>query len=190
MPKTRLTAGGRMALRELAFRVVEVPIEKAAKDDAYLAAAAAVRHALIGRFPLADMAILKKYDVARHDQCIRFQLTAGGVKQFQFNPTDEPYPLIPIRGHSYRMHQADAGLTTTLERWFTAEEAYKKAINTKVADYCALIDAARNWEDVIEVWPEADSVMAAQGRQLTIAVTPAVIDRIRADVATRQLETV
>jgi hypothetical protein len=62
------------------------------------------------------------------------------------------------------------------------------AHNRKLADYLALIRDSRNYEDVVEAWPEGGALSAIVGARAPNAVmrlNPDVIARIAADVASR-----
>ena len=89
MAKTRLNEGHRSFLNTLANKVATCPAEIAAEDVAYKKAAPMVRAVVTTRFPTKDMAVLRKYEVAGTDECIRLRLTAGGVVEFNYRDKAE-----------------------------------------------------------------------------------------------------
>lgn len=183
--KTRLHERGRNALRQLARELVACPVEQKAADAAYASASVVVRKMIETRFPPRDMAVLKKYDVARADPCIRLSLTPGGYVFWNLRSTDK-IPLQP--GHNCATHIADEVVSASVNASNKAADDLKKALETKLRDYYSLITAATNFEAVLEVWPEAEAARAACGAsQIAIAVTDDVVARIRADIATRAI---
>jgi hypothetical protein len=182
--KTRLTQSGRASLSALVRRVVTSPVEAMLERNAYATAAPLVRTLVEARYPPADMAVMKRYDAAFPDSCIQLQLTAGGMVQFNF---EDEGPLCPRnRGCTGRVYLADDAVTGAFEGWQRAVEAHHGALMRKHADYYALIQNARHFEDVLAVWPEAEECRSACGAgTVAIGLTEDVLARIRSDVAAR-----
>ncbi len=184
MPRTRLNQSGRDALGQLARKLVSCPAEQVAADDAYKATSALVRKMVEIRFPPKDMAVLKRYDVARPDGCLRMNLVPGGFQVWKLRQDDKP-PLQPTNGcHTYAPDEATSIAVT---KSVMADANLAKAKEKKLADYYALIQSATSFEAVLEVWPEAEEARSSCGAaQLTVAISSDVVARIRADIATRQ----
>lgn len=183
MPKTRLSQGSRSVLQRHATKLVECPKEHAANETAHTAAYAAVRKMVETRYPPKDMAVLKRYGTA--DACleVRIQLAAGGVTKWWFRTADK-CPLSP--SWTNILYITDEATTKVLERHQETERALKDALSKKLSDYVSLISAANTFEDVLEVWPEAEAVRSQCGASaIIVAVTPEVVARIRADVRAR-----
>ena len=183
MAKLRLNETTRRILREHARALVSCPAEQKAADQAHAACATLVRKMIEARFPPKDMLVLKRYEVADRLQNISIQLNAGGFQCWKYKSEDQP-PLQPGR-HSATF-LADKQTTTAVERTLAADAALNAALEKKLGDYYSLISSAGTFEDVCEVWPEAEGVRSrCGGSAIVIAVTPEVVARIRQDVATR-----
>lgn len=184
MAKTRINERMRAVLGRLARSLVACPIEQADADAAYKIAAVLVRKIIEARYPPKHMAILKQYDQANAHHCVLMQLTPGGFQEWRFRNEDKQAPLQP--GKYHQTHIADEAVTTAVHRSITADDALKTALEKKTADYYALIAAANTFEDVCEVWPEAEAARGDCGASaIVVAVTPDVVARIRADVSAR-----
>lgn len=179
MAKLRLTQAMRARLRGLAHKVVSCPSEKAALVGAYKVAAIAVRKTVEKALPPADMKVLRKYDQAAVDDYIRLNLAAGGMVAFQYDEGTGPVSI------SCRVFLADEATTSAFNGWKVADDAWRKALRTKLSDYESLIDGATYYQDVVEVWPEAEQLRTEFGGGSLIAFSPDVVARIRADVRTR-----
>lgn len=186
MSKFRLNSHARDTLRALARDLVSCPAEQLLADKAHSEAATSVRKMIETRYPPKDMAVLKRYDQANADLCIRMELTPGGYHVWRFRPTEKA-PLQP--GPRCQTHIADEAVTEAVQRDIKAEEAFRTAIEKKLKDYNSLISAANTFEAVCEVWPEAERARGQCGASaVVVAVTPDVVERIKADIASRVKE--
>jgi len=183
MSKTRMNEGLRDVLKALAVKVITCPKEQAAEEKAYAKAAPLVLATVQKKYPPRDMRVLAKYDKASHDDCIKLQLGAGGVEQFDFRK--EKGPIVAYKTYSSPIYAADSKTTDAVSEWCAARDALKAAQKSKQDDYAALIMSATHLDDIIEVWPEAEQFRPKQGRAL-IPMSPDVLKRIRADVALRK----
>jgi hypothetical protein len=145
--------------------------------------------AILAKYPEADMAILRKYDSTRHDRCLRFQFPSGRVDGFNFPYADEecladlPYG----RGCNNRdVFVVDEAFEKAFDGYAVAKKANDAAFNKKYADYNALIQTVKSVEDVLEVMPLPDALLERLSvqRQSLVAISPEVLDRIKADFAT------
>lgn len=157
MPKTRLTKEVRDQLERLAKRSLVCEAEAAAERAAYDVIAPLVMTLVLKRFPARDMRILKKYEVARADTCIRLVNDGGGIEVFHFNEGEGP--VVPSRYCSSRNFIAPAETLAALGEWEKARDAHKLAKQAAVAKYRAVINGARNAEDILEVWPASSVVL-------------------------------
>lgn len=183
MAKIRLTEGLRLALKNLFREVVSCPAEMKALERAYAKASPLIAKIVAVSNPPAEMEVLKKYECARPDACIRLQLTAGGVNEFTFMPDDAP--LTPTRYCGGRMYPADERATAAFNAWADASLAYKAAVARKQTDYFALITGSRYLEEIETVWPEASRLRKSALNNLPATLTDDAIARIRADVQQR-----
>lgn len=182
----RLNDGLRRRLYDLVRTTVKVPAEAAKLDRAYAEAEPLVREAVHGAYPPDDMEICAKYEAAQIDDCVKLQLTSGGVDLFKFAPGTGP--LVVKKTHQGMIYLADAITTDAFHNWKQANEAFETALRRKMDDYGALVREARTLDEVCEIWPEAEVVREyARSRALSI-LSDEMIARIRADVAARQSE--
>jgi hypothetical protein len=183
MSTIRLNEGDRTFLYGLAKERITCPDEEKADAIAYAKAAPLVRHLVEDRYPTKDMKLLLKYTVARHDDCIRLQLAAGGVVEFNFRMPDKG-PLVPNGyGCSNRMYIAGQEETDAISASLTAKSTCEKARSQKLADYKALIWASQTLEQIEGVWPLAGEVLRPRkGRALPVVLSDEVIARIKADL--------
>lgn len=183
MPKLRLRSDHRQMLKEFARKVAKCPAEEQALEAAYNKAAPLVRKVVEAKYPLKDMRICKKYDVAEIDDCIKLQLAAGGIEMFNF--ARDTGPLVARSTSHGAIYAADDACTAAVADWITARDALKAAQKAKNTDYDALIFNARTLEDVTEVWPEADSLRPKMGSYALTVLSADAVERIKADVAMR-----
>lgn len=184
MAKLRLTQELRRRLVHLADRLIVTPAETAALDAAYEAAAPFVRLVVAKRFPPKDMAVLKKYDAAGEDHCIRLaEVDTNNVKQFNFRINDTA-PLRPLGSCRRYVYLAEPDLFALVKAWEEARDAQKGAHDDKLRAYKALIFGSKYLEDVTAIWPEAEKLRPA-GHQVPATITEDLAARIKADVALR-----
>lgn len=186
MAKLRLNNEHRLFLRRLARNNISCPAEAKTDAEAYEKAAKVVRAAVLERYPTKDMNVLRRYNVAYRDTCLRFQLTAGGVVQFELRGQAEEVGLwVPDLRCSNHIYQIDEAGSALVVASLSAAGALDEAIERKHADYVALIAASQTLEQVEEVWPEAAVLREHVGRSLPSVLSDDVIARIREDVALR-----
>lgn len=187
MARTRLTQNARSVLNGLARKLITTPVETQALKDAYAVALSGVIAAVELSYLQKDMKILARYEVAFRDTCIKLQADGRYVRQFIIN-SDAEASLVPRRnGCSARVYLVEDAVWESIGIWETAKKTADTARNQKRADYEGLIAASRFFEDVVEVWPEAEQLrtqICGQRTALSI-VSPDLVSRIRADVAGR-----
>lgn len=207
MPKTRLNREGRAVLRGLVeARVTADP--KFDKDAEKWAKEASVAHAafdkllvaeLEKRFPPVEMAVLTKYNVSTQDTDWRVTNEDRSIytnHRFAEGTT----VTVPYR-YSYSGNSAmqapvllDSKLQMAWNRLQKAKREHEDSYSLQQEDlrkrrtpYYQLIDNARNFEDVLAVWPEAEAVAHQIVRPGTsIALIPdSVKEAIAADMQRR-----
>lgn len=180
MAQTKLLEWHRRELRALMYRVVDCPAEQKAEEQAYQRAAPLIRKMIEKRYPLADMEVLKKYEVLRTDDCVNIQLTAGGVEQFKFK-TDEKVGVPRTGSCSTWVFLADDKITDAMQKWTAARDAAKTALAKKQSDYVSFIETATTFEQIVGIWPEASELAPKIARNLPVALNDDVIAQITAD---------
>lgn len=180
---TRLTQHMRKQLKALARDLVKTPAEDKAVKAAYKAAAPLVTAAVHVKYPPRDMAVLLKYEKATVDDCIKLQLSAGGIQVFNF--AEKKGPLVAHETWQGVVYAADEQQTAAVLAWVEARDKQKAAYEAKVADYDKLINFARTLDEIEAVWPEASQVRAQNESVAPVVLPEEVVKRIKADVATR-----
>lgn len=186
MPKTRLNKSTRAELMDYVFKVVSCPDEESAVEAAYKAAEPLVRLAVEKTYPPKDMKVCAKYKAAQIDDCIKLKLDNDQITVFDFRADTGPMVVKPTyRGQIY---EANKTVTKAVLAWEEAVHAHKEALKTKRTDYRALIQASRTFEEVVEVWSEAETLrpeICKPSTALTI-LSAETISRIQADVESRK----
>ena len=177
----------REALKRLRDTVVQCVTEESALKAAYRKAAPLVRKCVEAEYPPKDMKILAKYEAAEQDDCIKLRLAYGAAQDVMFDFDDATGPLVVKKTYYGKFFLADEATTAAVNEWKTAKEQCDKTLTQKKRDYQTLIDAARTLEEVEVLWPEAAQIREAfQKNQVALmALTPTVIQRIKADVQER-----
>lgn len=177
--KTRLNSYSRDSLTMLAKSVIKCPAEETALAKAYATAAALVRATVEVALPPKDMKVLAKYERAAVDDCIR--LSGPGLNFTYFRFTKGTGPL-SFGNRNFLVSEETGNAVTAWER---TDEALKVATKSKLGDYEALIRNSRHFEDIVEVWPEAEKLRGDIGLNTVSVISLDVVDRIKADVASR-----
>lgn len=184
MRTTRLTMNHRSLLYALVAQIVDCPAEIKAEQRAYDRAMPAARKIVEAVYAPKDMEVFLKYDRASKDNCIRVQLGDGDVKQFTFRADDAPY--VPKGANCRdRMYLADERPGALIEAWVTAAKDLEVATEKKRAEYNAFVENAATFEQVVDIWPEAMQLSDRIRINLPAAVSPDMIERIKADSARR-----
>lgn len=181
MSMIRMNDSHRAFLVNLASSAISCAAEEKADKASYDRAMPMVRRLVEDKYPVRDMKLLAKYSVAHHDDCVKLQLTAGGVVKFTFRG-DKSGPLVPS---SYecrqRIYAADDKASEAVSAAELALGALQKARQKKMDDYRALISASVTLEQIEGVWPAAAALRERVGRALPVRLSDEVIARIRAD---------
>lgn len=188
MAKTKLNMKHRSRLRALAANLVEQTTDKSARDEAHARAAKHISEQVAAMYPAGDMAVLLKYGLARTDRCI--YVTRGGADfdLFTFEVDD---PLIPVRpGGRYNCNQRtpimlnDAAIAS-LDDFDREKKAIEEGVLNRRRAFYVLIDNAKTFEEVVDVWPAAEqlrSSICGAGTAISL-MSDDVIAQIRADAA-------
>lgn len=180
MATVRMNDSHRQFLRNLAADTVKKLVDAKAMDAAYKLAVPLVRKAVETKYPPKDMEVLKKYECADVDTCVRLQLTAGGIEQFEFCDADAVYR--PDTGSCRRhIYATDAATSKAVSAYLLEREKFQKLKSQKLGDYIALIDHAQTLEQIESIWPEASALRGRIGRALPVVLSDDVIARIKAD---------
>lgn len=183
MAKRRLLQWMRDRLCAYAQNIVLPPVEKRNLDAAYKRAATLVTNVVTKKFPVSEMAVLNKWKSATH--CIepKLQFPNGVVAQFIF-VADEA-PLRPDEfDYRNQVFLADAATAAAVDKWLTCKEAFETERKKRLSAYAAMIAGAGYVEDVIDIWPEAKTILPAGSPP--IALGPEQIALVKADQRERK----
>lgn len=182
----RLSNGDRDTLYTFAKKQVEATENSATLDAAYDAAAQVVHDLMVEKYPPKDMKVLERYGVAEADACIYVTRSQYDYDRFTFRDGDK---RVPMRPHGYCNRNApfilEGDARKIYDAFKDAEKAQSEALRKRVADYKALIYGARNFNEVVSVWPAAEVLREAivgTGTALQV-LSDDVVARLRKDAA-------
>jgi hypothetical protein len=182
----RLSEANRADLFALAKRRVSETQPSDEFDAAYDRLATAINGIMVAKFPVKDMKVLERYDVAAPDACIYISTGGYNYDRFEFREGDKRIPVRPGRDCNRRSPLLLEGDDQdAYDSFKAAEKARNAEIAARVNDYKALIWGAKSFNEVASVWADAEALRSAivgTGTALTV-LSSDVIDRIKADAA-------
>ena len=184
MSKTRLNEDMRHRLHVIISGLAGPAAQMKAERKAYARAAPLVIAMVEKRFPVADMAVCRRYKVATQQNDVQISLDVGGIKHFNFDPNTGP--IEPGRGYKTITHMANKKTSRAVSAWVMTVDALNDVRKKRARDYQALVKSSRTVEEVMAVWPEAKAVLPSNVGKELVALSPEVIDRIQADVNARR----
>ena len=188
MAKKRLTQDDRQKLKSLADSLVSAPQHLI---DGYEAARSKLLEHLAEEmkalYSPEEMKVLAKHGVVFRRKNFRLRFRENGWQDYIDLSNWESYFQVPaiVDGHF-----AEKGTTLyrLLKAFAKAQELKVNAAANVLKDYVTLFRESRYFEDVAEVWPEAERLRAeicvSSGKALAL-VNPELIARIKADIASR-----
>lgn len=182
MAKTRMANWMRDKLREHAKKVVHPAAEKAALDKTYRAALPAVLALVHERYPARDMKILERYQVTSQVSKVKLQAEDGSVEEFIFEEADRPRQ--PNNYRSGGFYLAAVKTAALLQAWSASKASYDAELARRLTAYRALIDGSFYVDDLIDVWPEAVTVIPKA--HLPLAFGPEQIAIVKRDLHERK----
>lgn len=187
-PDKLLLARDKDALLLLARRQIEETEPTKAIDKAYGPAARIMAKHMKGRFPPADMLVLKKYELTKVDRCQYYTNGAGGYEQFNFRDTDDVPLIVSSRycngRNPYLLTDAEFA---TVDAYNKARVAFNKSIGARCDDLSALIKSSKKFNELAAVWGGAEELrdkIVTTGAAL-VTLSEEVIARIKADPASK-----
>jgi hypothetical protein len=154
---------------------------RAKLDAAYEAVIPLVLVEAHKKYPPEDMAVLTKYGMARTDHC----LNQFESNSFIFNEDDPRVPLVPRYSDcSSRLYAWPDKTEKARARWQLAKEAVDQDVARKLNAYRELIASAKNFKEIVEVWPAAETLRSViQPPQNLPSVSATTIEIIKSDNA-------
>lgn len=191
MAKIRLNQGMRQELQKYAEGLIAFPEDETHLDRLRRTAAGLICHAMAKRAPYSDILVLAKYDKAREiddKNSIRIVLDNYHQKYFVFG-SEAPF-WICDRWGSPEPLQVDQPTFDAVDAWADAKDALAKKKHDLLLDYYNLIAAAYSFEELCEVWPEAevmrDSIEGRAGKRAISCLSADALERIKKDIASRR----
>lgn len=167
-------------------RILETQ-DKKLLDSTYKAAANVVASLVVKKFPQADMAVLERYKVARHDRCVYISTGGGDYQRFEFRENDKNIPLSPGEGCNRRTpYLLDDKQALILKAYFGAQKDHDKAIEVRTHDFRNMIYTVKTFEALATLWPGAEAyrdVICGPREQALSVMSSEVLARITADPA-------
>lgn len=182
MAKRHLYAWMRAQLRDHVNKNVHPVAEKKAMDAAYKKALKPILAVVHKKWPVKDMAVLEKHGVSETAATINLSFPNGVVQQLAF---DNDAPLCPNRGRYHQMFLVDQDTADAIEAFLDAQKVYNTERERRVKAYLALIDTSKYIEELVDVWPEAATLLP-QGSVPTI-MSPEMISLLHADQQERRV---
>lgn len=179
----------RMCDRELLMRRAEEVVQCDPKlvgdvEDSYGAAIKAVLPIIQKKYPAKDMKVLQKYGEAK--PCRRVDLADEKGNYSRLRLREEHQLLIPDRHSGCLTLLVETDVVHLANAYIAAEEHLDDDRNQRLNDYRAFIYGCRTFEQVVDVWPEAqmcfEHILKGRGGEV---VSMEVIARVKADIARR-----
>jgi hypothetical protein len=163
-------------------RTVDPQAERKAMDVAYKKVAPMVTKVVVKKYKPADMDVLAKYDLTYLDGCIRLTLSDSRVEEFDYR--DGEGVRVPNHNCHSRMFLADEPLTEAFDAYSKAKQAHEVERERRIEAYRTLIRSAAFVEDLIEMWPEAATLLPASA--MVAQLTPEQMALVQADTHERK----
>lgn len=185
--KTKLNNAKRHVLKDHALCTIQPTKEIAARDKAYDKMLIEVNKTLAKSFPESELKVLRKYDLLREVKGVGFYVThsAANTDMEFFQLTGEDSITLPI-GDCYGLQPlCTTPSTSALAKAFInhrkAVSAISEAIRAIRVDFFTLIENAKTFEDVVEVWSGAEGVRSqiVRGHMALTTLNADTIKRIK-----------
>ncbi len=190
MTRIRLNNNHRSILKEYGQQKIASLIDRKKENQLYGTMLDAANTAIRLKYPEKDMVVLRKYELTRHDCCLKFQFPSGRVDGFTFNKRNDDGPSIndlPYRrGCGYAngdVFPMDEAFETAFDMHAKERDANLAEIRRKEAEFFALVDSAKTLDDVLSVIELPEAILERLGRKSTslVALSKESLDRLKAD---------
>jgi len=149
---TQLNKARRTIIQEYCLKRIESSTDRTRENDLLQQLVRYANEAIRARFPEADMAVLRKYQVVRTDRCLRFQFPSGRVDGKSF-PSDAPVADMPQYSGCYsgEVFAVSAECEQVFDAYDAELEANYRLRDDKRRQVLDFVTASRTVEDVLEV---------------------------------------
>lgn len=183
--KIPLSNTRRDVIREYSSKHIKSTIDRSKQEKQLAILVKEGNSALRAKFPESDMVVLRKYDMARKDYCLKFQMPSGRVDGFTYPADSEIVDIPHRRGCGYYSNDV-----------FPASEAFEKAFDAfakhkaeadkleqeKLGQFNAFLNACKTVEEFLEVIPLPEDIRKRLGAEscALVAVTPETVKALKA----------
>jgi hypothetical protein len=150
--KTQLNKARRTIIEEYGFKHLGSSIDRTRENDLLQQLIGYANEAIRAKYPEADMAVLRKYQVVRTDHCLRFQFPSGRVDGRSF-PSDAPLADMPQHSGCYSsdVFAASAECEQVFDAFAAEFQANYRLKDDKRRQFLDFITASRTVEEVLDV---------------------------------------
>ena len=185
MTKIRLNNAHRSLLSTYGQERIAGLIDRTEEKAFYAQLLDATNQAIRKRYPEEDMVVLRRYDAAQVDRCIRFQFPSGRVDGFYFSHeetglADAPYCRSCKTDAAYPV---DAATESALDGYQKTRATNDKERQKRISAFDSLICASKTLEEVMEAIDLPPDVLERLGRKTTalVALSTDDLKRLRTD---------
>lgn len=202
MAKIRLNQGMRNELMSFAYTLIDFPEQKAAAEAQKAKVDKMAREAISHGIPPADLEVLERYGHIESKRRFYFayyddELESSRVTEWYFQDHDEEGNEVELpkwhAGYSNKNVPGTKELYEAIDESRRLDNEHTKARSTLETDYRNLINSAYSFEELLEVWPEAEVMRAGiesrANRKAISNLSAEAIQRIKADVTARMAAT-
>jgi hypothetical protein len=183
--KIALSNTRRDVIREYGLKHIKTSIDRSKEQKQLAIMLKEANAAIRSKYPEAEMAVLRKYDLARVDRCLKFQMPSGRVDGFTFN-ADCEVADIPYNRHCSYYNSTVFPVSEAFEKAFDAHAKHKaeadKLQQEKIDQFTSFLIACKTVEDFIDVIPLPEDIRKRLGADSTalVAVTPETVKSLKA----------
>jgi hypothetical protein len=179
---TQLNKARRAIIEEYGFKHIEATIDRTQENELLQQLVSLANEAIRAKYPEADMAVLRKYEVVRTDRCLRFQFPSGRVDGRSF-PSDVAFADIPQHSGCYsgEVFAVSAECERVFDAYAKECEANYQLRHDKKRQFVDFVMASRTVEDVLEVIDLPVEIQERLGHRSTalIAVSAESVSALR-----------
>lgn len=183
--KVKLTNARRDVIRDFGVKHISTTIDRT-KEQKHLAAMVEGANAAIrAKYPEADMVILRKYNLARKDHCLKFHFPSGRVDGFSFQSdagiVDLPYKA-GCHYSSNDVFPVSAAFEKAFDEYARLKKESDKRQQERTQEFLNFLGACQNLDEVLDVIPLPADIRERLGYEANslVAVTPDTVKSLKA----------
>ncbi len=183
--KIPLSNARREVVREYGSNYIKTSMDRSKEQKQLAVMLKETNYAIREKYPEADMAVLRKYELARVDHCLKFQMPSGRVDGFAFN-ADCEVADIPNNRHCNYYNSFVFPVPEAFEKAFDLHAQYKleadKQEHEKYSQFISFLNACKTVDDVLDIIPLPEDILKRLGADSTalVAVTAETVESLKA----------